>query len=120
MINGHTDTPPVRRGRKQYSPLGAQHRRRVACLKQCTGACLQAARSMPISYLYSVRLERACRMPEGQPGIPIHDVAARCGFSNHSHVSRTFEARYGTAPREYSLHRESAKKEAPTIEGEAI
>ena len=31
-------------------------------------------------------------------GVPLHDVAARCGFSHHSHFSTRFKRATGTQP----------------------
>ncbi|MEH1057755.1 helix-turn-helix domain-containing protein [Micromonospora sp. CPCC 206171] len=55
------------------------------------------------------RLER-CRRDLADPrlgGLPVHEVAARCGFRDRAHFSRAFRARYGMSPRE---HRERAAR----------
>ncbi|GLW20225.1 helix-turn-helix domain-containing protein [Microbispora triticiradicis] len=49
------------------------------------------------------RLER-CRRDLGDPHLrsrPIHSIAARWGFPDRAHFSRTFRAAYGKSPRDY-------------------
>ena len=49
------------------------------------------------------RLERAVRLLEdpAQMGLTVAAVAHRCGFTDHSHFSRAFRARFGTSPSEW-------------------
>jgi AraC-like DNA-binding protein len=57
-----------------------------------------------MSYVWSLRLERAAqRLLVDTSHGAIKRIIFQCGFSNHAHFSRTFKARYGTTPREYSI-----------------
>ena len=50
------------------------------------------------SEISSRRIERAKRML-ADPAMPIHDVAANCGFCNIAHLSNTFRKATGLSPR---------------------
>jgi AraC-like DNA-binding protein len=55
------------------------------------------------AYIRQRRLDR-CRRDLADPslrGRPIRTIAARWGFADHSHLTRTFQAAYGIAPKEY-------------------
>lgn len=58
--------------------------------KQTTG-------QTPHAWLVTQRVEAACRLL-GQPHLPIAEIAASCGFSDQSHLTRVFTARMGTSP----------------------
>jgi AraC-like DNA-binding protein len=58
------------------------------------------------------RLERAGRdlRDTAQHDVPVHRIAARWGFKDHSTFTRTFRAAYGVSPRDY---RHSARSSVP-------
>ncbi|MDM0037568.1 AraC family transcriptional regulator [Variovorax sp. J22G21] len=58
--------------------------------KQTTG-------QTPHAWLVTQRVEAARRLL-GQPHLPIAEIAARCGFSDQSHLTRVFSAHTGTSP----------------------
>ncbi len=51
----------------------------------------------------SHRLDRAVRLLEdpAQAALTVAAIAHRCGFTDHSHFSRAFRARFGTSPSEW-------------------
>ncbi len=53
----------------------------------------------PHAFLLQLRLEHARKRLEN--GRPISDTAASAGFSDQSHLTRTFKARYGLTPMVY-------------------
>ncbi len=53
----------------------------------------------PHAFLLQLRLEHARRLLEN--GRPISDTAAAAGFSDQSHLTRTFKSRYGLTPMVY-------------------
>lgn len=58
----------------------------------------------PVQYLIKHRINRACRMlVEG--GTKITEIAAACGFYDHSHFIRQFTKALGTSPHEYRKQR---------------
>jgi len=58
--------------------------------KQTTG-------QTPHAWLVTQRVEAARRLL-GQRHLPIAEIAARCGFSDQSHLTRVFSAHTGTSP----------------------
>ena len=53
-------------------------------------------------YVLGLRLERArAAVADAGRGEPIGEIAHRFGFSDASHLSRSFRARFGMSPREY-------------------
>ena len=53
-------------------------------------------------YVFGLRLERArAAVADAGRGEPIGEIAHRFGFSDASHLSRSFRARFGMSPREY-------------------
>jgi AraC-like DNA-binding protein len=54
------------------------------------------------SWIRSQRLERA-RRDLVSSTVPVHDIAARWGFTHHAAFTRVFRAAYGVAPRDYRL-----------------
>lgn len=55
------------------------------------------------SYIRTQRLEavrRALASPS-EVAVPIHSIAARCGFKDHATFTRSFRAAYGITPRDY-------------------
>ncbi|MDQ0586158.1 AraC family transcriptional regulator [Variovorax paradoxus] len=58
--------------------------------KQTTG-------QTPHAWLVTQRVEAARRLLE-QPHLPIAEIAASCGFSDQSHLTRVFTAHTGTSP----------------------
>lgn len=55
----------------------------------------------PYHYLLSQRLERAKMLLREEPGVPVAEVARRCGFKNLSHFSATFRRMTGVSPKGY-------------------
>jgi len=55
----------------------------------------------PYHYLLSQRLERAKVLLREEPGVPVAEVARRCGFKNLSHFSATFRRMTGVSPKGY-------------------
>jgi AraC-like DNA-binding protein len=79
---------------------------------------IAAAHHISVSYLHRLfqaddvsvaalirhqRLERACRdlADPGRRTVPIHQIAARWGFSHHAVFARAFRDAYGMSPRDY-------------------
>jgi len=58
----------------------------------------------PFQYLRNVRLERA-RHALGETNDGISEIAAVCGFSSHSHLTRLFIEQYGVTPTSYRRSR---------------
>ena len=55
----------------------------------------------PHQYLTERRIERAKSMLLEAKKISLIDVAARCGFSSQSHLTRVFRKQVGTTPTEF-------------------
>ena len=53
----------------------------------------------PFQWLAAKRLETAREMVV-HTDVPVHEIARRCGYSDHSHLSRTFRQKFGTSPGE--------------------
>lgn len=53
------------------------------------------------AYVRTRRLARACQELTGQRSVPISAIGRRLGFTDSSHFTRAFKARYGVSPREY-------------------
>jgi AraC family transcriptional regulator len=59
----------------------------------------QAATGMtPHQYLTKRRIERAKRILRDEEGTSLIDIAARCGFSSQSHMTRVFREQTGVTP----------------------
>jgi AraC family transcriptional regulator len=52
----------------------------------------------PYRYLMERRIERAKGMLLEAEGISLIDIAARCGFSSQSHLTRVFRKQIGVTP----------------------
>ncbi|MEV1008759.1 AraC family transcriptional regulator [Streptomyces sp. NPDC049881] len=66
-------------------------------------------------WLITERLERARHML-GDPRwahLSVGALAARCGFTSHSHFTRRFRAAYGTTPSALRRHRPDTRAEGP-------
>lgn len=53
------------------------------------------------AYVRTRRLARACQELTGQRSMPISTIGRRLGFTDSSHFTRAFKARYGVSPRDY-------------------
>lgn len=53
-----------------------------------------------LEYLYNVRLAKAHQLLLGSD-LSLSEIAARCGFSSTSHLTRIFKNTYGMPPREF-------------------
>ena len=62
-----------------------------------------------LEYLYNVRLAKAHQLLLGSD-LSLSEIAARCGFSSTSHLTRIFKNAYGMPPREF-------RKRAGTLSG---
>lgn len=64
------------------------------------------------AWIRCMRLERAGRdlRDTAQRDVPVHRIAARWGFKDHSTFTRTFRAAYGLSPRDY---RHTARSSVP-------
>ena len=54
------------------------------------------------AYLVSYRLEIAAKQLI-ETDQKIIDIAANCGFNNHSYFTRTFQKKYGLTPAKYRV-----------------
>jgi AraC family transcriptional regulator of arabinose operon len=54
----------------------------------------------PLRYLRRLRIERARELLEAT-SLPVREVMLQVGFTDASHFSKDFRARFGTGPREY-------------------
>jgi AraC family transcriptional regulator len=59
-----------------------------------------AAGTTPHKYLLQLRVRRAQELLRCG-SMPLIDIAAHCGFSNHAHMSRIFRQMLGVSPTEY-------------------
>lgn len=57
----------------------------------------------PAEYLRRCRLERALAMLHSK-GPNLTEIAAACGYADHSHFTRAFARRFGCAPSHYRAH----------------
>lgn len=55
----------------------------------------------PQQYVMRYRMERARRMLDDYPELPIIEVANRCGFDDKSNFNRAFRRAFGMAPSQY-------------------
>lgn len=55
----------------------------------------------PYHYVLSQRLERARGLLREEQGLPVAEIARRCGFKNLSHFSATFRRMTGVSPKAY-------------------
>ena len=53
-----------------------------------------------LEYLHNVRLAKVHQMLLAT-GLPLNEIAARCGFSSTAHLSHVFRSAYGVSPREF-------------------
>lgn len=67
----------------------------------------QSFQVTPIQYLLRVRINKACRMLTGSDA-KITEIAAQCGFYDHSHFIRRFTRTIGIPPREYRKQHQDA------------
>jgi AraC family transcriptional activator of tynA and feaB len=59
-----------------------------------------AARTTPRAFIQQERMALACRLlgDPARPHMPVHEVAARCGFADPAHFSRAFAGARGCSP----------------------
>lgn len=62
---------------------------------------LQACGVTPGEYILQRRMARAAELLRLEPASSVGEVAARCGFDDPNHFSRTFRARMRRSPREW-------------------
>jgi PAS domain S-box-containing protein len=65
----------------------------------------------PKQFLMKRRIDRACQLLE-ETSMPITDVAAACGYADHSAFSRQFRAATNVAPAQYRAARPAMQKTA--------
>lgn len=74
----------------------------MAVSRQQLGRKLKAVTdSTPTDYILSRRLEEAKRLLLEQPPLTLLDIAIRCGFADHSHLTHTFRRKFGISPTQY-------------------
>ena len=56
----------------------------------------------PAAYIMQIRLTNAQRLLDAHPEMSIADVAYRCGFSNQSHLSASFQKAFGMSPTQWA------------------
>lgn len=88
--------------------LAASARMSVAQLERYFKAIFKLS---PRQLLLKARLDAACRLLAGE--LKLSDVAAQCGYADHSAFSRQFKARVGLSPRSYRAALRSAAVKAP-------
>ena len=76
--------------------LAATARMSVAQLERYFKAIFKLS---PRQLLLKARLDAACRLLAG--GLTVTEIAAQCGYADHSAFSRQFKARVGLSPRSY-------------------
>lgn len=54
-----------------------------------------------ISYILHIRMREAIAMLMKYPKQSITDIAAECGFADHSHFTHTFKRLFGISPLQY-------------------
>ncbi|MCA0755048.1 AraC family transcriptional regulator [Paenibacillus sp. N4] len=64
----------------------------------------------PISYLQTIRLERACSLLT-QTDLSISEISGECGFNDSNYFTRQFTRAYGQSPKAYRLSRISYQHE---------
>ena len=55
----------------------------------------------PGAYILDIRLREAKRLLKVTPPLTLLDIAVRCGFSDHAHLTNTFKRKYGITPSQY-------------------
>ncbi|WP_421656757.1 helix-turn-helix domain-containing protein [Leptothermofonsia sp. ETS-13] len=60
----------------------------------------QSIATTPYQYLLQQRIERAKQLLK-QTDQPIMEIALRCGFNNHSHLSQQFRRLTGMTPKAF-------------------
>lgn len=71
----------------------------------------------PAQFVKRVRLERALSTMAREPGRSLTDIALACGFSSSGDFSRSFKAKYGSAPSAFDIDawRESKRGELDVL-----
>ena len=88
--------------------LAASARMSVAQLERYFKAIFKLS---PRQLLLKARLDAACRLLGGD--LTVTEVAAQCGYTDHSAFSRQFKARVGLSPRSYRAALGAAAVDAP-------
>lgn len=74
----------------------------LAISRQQLGRKLKAVADVtPSEYIVSRRLDEAKRLLLEQPPLTLLDIALRCGFADHSHLTHTFRRKFGMTPTQY-------------------
>jgi AraC family transcriptional regulator len=55
----------------------------------------------PHAHLVRRRVEAAAALIEQARGLPLAEIASRCGFADQAHLTRVFRKRFGTTPAAY-------------------
>ena len=70
--------------------------------RQQLGRKLRAvADATPSEYILRLRLDEVHRLLDLQPELTLLDVAMRCGFADHAHLTHVFQRRFGISPSQY-------------------
>ena len=59
------------------------------------------ADATPSEYILRLRLDEVHRLLDTQPELTLLDVAMRCGFADHAHLTHVFQRRFGISPSQY-------------------
>ena len=82
------------------------------------GRALRAATGLtPMGFVREMRIERAKEMLRGDAGLG--EIAARCGFADQAHFSRSFKAGTGRTPRAWRLAERSEARGDAASRGRA-
>ena len=55
----------------------------------------------PAAYILDIRLREAKRLLAVTPPLTLLDIALRCGFTDHAHLTNTFRRKYGITPSQF-------------------
>lgn len=64
----------------------------------------------PHAHLVRRRVEAAAALIEQARGLPLAEIASRCGFADQAHLTRAFRKRFGTTPAAYCRRSRSSGK----------
>lgn len=87
----------------------------IGCSRPQLYRKLRAINGMsPSEYIREVRLQKAAELLRNQAG-NVSEVAFQTGFNNLSYFSKTFQARFGSSPSEFSKKQKKAPKSSTAL-----